>query len=38
MPVSRSETSHSRAIARSIPMRRMTGRRTGGPTLTQRGP
>ena len=37
-PVSRSETSHSTAIALSMPSLRMTGLRTGGPLLTNCGP
>ena len=37
-PVSCSETSHSRAIAFSIPSLRKIGLRTGGPLLTNSGP
>ena len=37
-PVSRSETSHSAAIALSMPSLRRIGLRTGGPLLTYRGP
>ena len=37
-PVSRSETSHSLAIAPLIPTRRKIGLRTGGPLLTHSGP
>ena len=38
IPVSRSETSHSAAIALSMPSLRTIGLRTGGPLLTNRGP
>src|SRR5215470_8795624 len=38
IPVSRSETSHSAAIALSMSSLRTTGLRTGGPLLTNRGP
>jgi hypothetical protein len=38
IPVSRSETSHSAAIALSMPSLRTIGLRTGGPLLTNSGP